>query len=213
MVLYFVEHYQIERKVPNDLLDTNISTDYSKVSSIFKIGGLEENNFETLLRILTEETYTTRLTPMYSFQKTFTVADMVSLLFYNGIMTMAGSVFTQTKFSVPNMVIKQLYYQYFYDFIIRQSAMQKLRINVYEFVDKLMLDNNIKPFIQHIETILTELSNRDKIKFDEKHLKILFASLFQQVGYYLIFSEYEVSKKIKYRKRLCRLIISSPPTF
>ena len=207
MVLYFADQYQRLRKYPRTLLDTNIATDYTKLSSIFKIGGYESSNFDTLLKLLSENQVTARITEMYSFERPFTLADMISLLYYNGILTIKGGSLLSLQFEMPNFVISQLYYQYFYELITRFAGLQDARIDVYSKVDELAINNNITPLIELTERFLTGLSNRDKIKYDEKHLKSLFASFFFQAGYYFIFSEYEVAKQSKPEKGYADLML------
>ena len=181
MVLYFADQYQRMGEYPDTLLDTNIATDYTKLSSIFKIGGYESSNFDTLLKLLSENQVTARITEMYSFERPFTLADMISLLYYNGILTIKGGSLLSLQFEMPNFVISQLYYQYFYELITRFAGLQDARIDVYSKVDELAINNNITPLIELTERFLTGLSNRDKIKYDEKTpqksiCKLLFSS-------------------------------------
>jgi hypothetical protein len=62
-------------------------------------------------------------------------------------------------------------------------------------VEQLALHNEILPFVQMIEKVLTTLSNRDSLGFDEKHVKAIITSLLYTTGIYTIKSEYETDKK------------------
>ena len=210
MVLYFMEQYQNEGVYPDTLLDTNLASDYSKISSVFKIGGQEENNFRVLEELLREGDVLVRLTRMYSFERPFTTDDMLSLLYYNGVLTISGAYNIRLKLSMPNFVITQLYYEYFYDLILRFSGMMSKRNEVYTCIDELSGQNHIAPLLSFVEQVLTELSNRDKMQFNEKQIKVLLTGFFYQAGYYLIYNEFEVIKEQGQKGYIDLLLIALP---
>ncbi len=76
------------------------------------------------------------------------------------------------------MSFKKLYYQYFHQIVLERSQLKVGNVNRDEKVHSLALYDDIQPLIQYVEAVLTELSNRDKMKFDEKYLKIFFTSIF-----------------------------------
>jgi hypothetical protein len=59
----------------------------------------------------------------------------------------------------------------------------------------LMFEGNFMLFVQEVQNVLKQLSNRDAIKFSEKHLKVLIFTLLNLNKTYYIKSEYEVAKK------------------
>lgn len=211
MVLYFTKYYERRKKYPDNLLDINIASDYSKVEQIFKIGGKEEKNLLVLNELLENETVTAQLTRQFSFKREFTRGDLISILFYNGIISIAERGLDKLIFKMPNYVIKQLYYQFFYNLQLDASDLHKARIDVGNKVDILAQKNKLESLIKITQNILTELSNRDKQQFGEKHIKILFTSLFYQVGYYTIFNELEVKKSETEKGYIDLLLVRRPP--
>ncbi len=50
------------------------------------------------------------LTGMFTFEREWTSNDLASLLFYQGVLTVRGRAGSFWTFSIPNFVIKRLYY-------------------------------------------------------------------------------------------------------
>ncbi len=211
MLLYFSKHFERTKKYPDELLDINIASDYSKVEQVFKIGGKEKENLSVLKELLENGSVSTQLTRQFSFKREFTRSDLISVLFYNGIVSIAERGLDKLIFKMPNYVIKQLYYQYFYNLQLDASDLHKARIDVGNKVDILAQKNKLQSLIAITQNILTELSNRDKQQFDEKHIKLLFTSLFYQVGYYTIFNELEVKKSETEKGCIDLLLVRRPP--
>ena len=112
MVLYFAAYYQVEKKYPDNLLDSNIASDYSKIRNIFKIQHQEESHLKTL-RILTDTgEIPAQLTTEFSLKKKFNRDDLVSLLFYMGFLTIHYEELGRLLFSFPNYAIEELYADY-----------------------------------------------------------------------------------------------------
>lgn len=211
MVLYFAMHYNRNKKYPKELLDTNIASDYGKVSQIFKIGGKEKDNLHILDDLLKNGQLRAKLTRQFNFKTPFTRDDLVSMLYYNGIVSIMGQSLEDLIFRMPNYVIQQLYYQYFHQLTLEKTHLDTAQIRINDKVQLLAQKNTIQPLIDHTQNILTELSNRDKQQFDEKHIKVIFTSLFYQVGYYTILNEYEVKKNDTEKGYIDLLLLRRPP--
>jgi Predicted AAA-ATPase len=73
MVLYFAVYYQSVKKYPDQLLDSNIASDYSKIRNIFKIQQNEDSHLNTLRLLSDRGEITAVLTTEFSLVKKFTV--------------------------------------------------------------------------------------------------------------------------------------------
>ncbi|MFN0201507.1 MAG: AAA family ATPase [Bacteroidia bacterium] len=194
MVLYFAYNYAENGKYPRNMLDINIMSDYSKIRKQFRIGGRESENIVILDDLLRENNVYSDLTEQFTFEKNFDRRDFMSLIYYNGLITIRGLKGSKINFKIPNYVIKRLYFDYF-----RQTLMEKAQITGdalgYEFaLDDLLFDNNIKPLIKVVNDLLKRLSNRDSIQFDEKHLKMIFATILSSSDALFFHSEYETNR-------------------
>ena len=195
MVLYFASIYISESRYPENLLDTNVASDYSKIRSILRLDQTNTQNFALLDELLTEGQITAQLTRQFSFERTFTRDDLVSLLFYMGIITIKEGQLTRLIFEIPNFVISQLYFEYFNQLLLDRANLRADEINIYDRVLQLAQENEIAPLIEAVEAILRQLSNRDAVGFDEKYVKAIFASLLYTTQIYTIHSEHETERK------------------
>ncbi|MDX2250206.1 MAG: AAA family ATPase [Bacteroidia bacterium] len=195
MVLYFAIEYQKEKRYPENILDTNVVSDYGKLQQLFRIGEVDEQHYEVIEALVEKREVSAKLTPQFSFDRTFKRDDFVSLLFYMGMLTIREPHLRRIVFQFPNYVIEELYYQYFSEILLEKTRISRSDIKLSEAVEQLAMQNNILPFVAIVEKILISLSNRDSIGFDEKHIKAIIVSLFHMVGIYTVKSEYETDRK------------------
>ncbi|MBE2281495.1 MAG: PD-(D/E)XK nuclease domain-containing protein, partial [Ignavibacteriaceae bacterium] len=175
-----------------DLIDNNIASDYSKIKKIFYINNSPENQ-QKLNEIITEEETTASITKKYSFERVFTPDDFVSLLFYNGMLTIKEVEFALIKFQIPNYVIKEIYWSFFKDEILKGLQVSLNESSLQQAINDLAKNNNMDRWIGEIERVLDLLSNRDFQNFDEKYVKMLFITLASFTQLYIIKSETEVA--------------------
>ncbi len=195
MVLYFASEFSQTGEYPQELLDVNIASDYGKLRELFRVEGQEVQNFTVLNELITEGQISAQLTRQFSFEKVFTRDDLVSLLFYLGIVTIKNAELSRFVFEPPNFVIRQLYFTYFQQLILQRASLRSDDLLIYDRVLQLAQKNEITPLLEAVETILSQLSNRDAIGFDEKYLKAIFASLLYPTQIYTIHSEYETNRR------------------
>lgn len=93
MILYFLKEYSIKGAYPEEMLDSNIITDYQEVRNIFNIDEGEIDRFELLNELIEIGHIDFPLTRMYNLVHRFNEDDFLSLLFYMGLLTFkeAGS--------------------------------------------------------------------------------------------------------------------------
>ncbi|MGB0930967.1 MAG: AAA family ATPase [Chitinophagales bacterium] len=211
MVLYFASEYMREKNYPENLLDPNIATDYNKIRRLFKIKGKEKKHLTYLEVLLETGEIKSALVRQYEIVKRFDKKDFISLLYYTGITTIDRASYTSVFFKMPNYVIKELYYQYFHQILLERSQVGVDSVDLEEKALALALDNDLQPIIEYTESILTELSNRDKMKFDEKYIKIIFTSIFFTARIYTIRNEVEVKKSTTEKGYADILLIQRPP--
>lgn len=192
MIWYFLSDLIPYKRYPLSLTDNNIASDYSKMAYIVNLSA-SETKPEVLNRIFTEGETASMLTTQFSFQRRFTDDDMVSLLFYNGLLTLKEEYGQRFKFIIPNYSIRELYWDYF-----REKKEEELNIqfrrneiddDMYEFIYK----GDTQRFLQAIEKVMAQLSNRDLRGFKEKDLKILVLLLCRAANVLIIESEVETS--------------------
>jgi hypothetical protein len=195
MVLYFAVYYQSMKCYPDNLLDSNIASDYSKIRNIFKIQQNEESHLETLRLLSDTGEITADLTTEFSLVKTFKQDDLVSLLFYMGFLTIRAEELGSLIFTFPNYVIKRLYADYFISICEEQTGLpidnSKLNLALRELANW----GNPELLYNQVREIIHVLSTRDAKDFNEMSLKAIFVSLMHQQKFCYVHSEFETERQ------------------
>ena len=195
MVLYFAVEFDYQRcAYPRRMLDENIASDYRKIMALFQIGNAE-TNFQVLDDLINQGEVTAVQQRKFEIDKHFDRHDFISLLAYMGFVTIIGATMLQTRFGIPNHVIRELYFQYFKVELEQRNQLTLPDQTLAAAIESLALQGELQPLAVEMERVLQGLSNRDFIKLDEKHIKTLLLTLLYQFPIYFIQSEREMGRK------------------
>ena len=190
MTLYFLDAYQEQGQVPEELVDINILSDYGKIEAFMNLCQ-NMNKIELLEKIVAEEPVESELTEKFNAEISFGEKELVSLLFYLGYLTIEQNEFGMSKFVTPNEVVRTIYSQYFLEYIKRKAGIQGKMKNG-EMIKEILYEGKIDKAIETLGTFLTNLSNRDYQRFDEKYIKVIFYSICRMLGAVYVKSELEI---------------------
>jgi len=124
---------------------------------------------------------------MYSVKENFK-----SLLFYLGMLTIKEQGPLGTVLKIPNHVIKTIYWEQYFQKINEDYDIQVRDVRI--AVNEMRMNGNIESFIEFLKKILEDLSNRDLIQMDEKHIKMMIITLLGVDSTYFVQSEVENNK-------------------
>lgn len=114
------------------------------------------------------------------------------------MLTIKDVIFKEYTLTVPNYVIKSIFWEYFIEKI---SYRDKVDIKIQELstaIRSMAVEGKIDLLSTYMNDLMTQLSNRDLIAFDEKHLKMILNTVFSLSGIYVVNSEYEVENGYRY---------------
>ena len=194
MTLYFLYMYQVQNQIPKELVDINIISDYSKIESFMDLCQ-NMNKIEILEKIVAGDLIESSLTEKFNAEIEFGEKELISLLFYLGYLTIKEIGFSKYKFQIPNDVIKEIYSNYFLEYISRKANIVVDSIDTETINKELLLEGKIGKLLDVLKEFLTNLSNRDYARFDEKYVKVIFYSIFRMLGTLYVKSELEVGGK------------------
>ena len=195
MVLYFIKNFDYKRcAYPEYMLDENIASDYGKIMAMFSIGD-RDTNYTVLEELLNQGEVSARYQRKFDFGKGFDRDDFISLLAYMGFISLQRKTLSGDIFTIPNHVMRELYFQYFKVEVERRNHITISDRAILLAVEKLALDNNIQPLMTELEQVLKLLSNRDSIWMDEQHIKTILLTLLYQSSAYFIHSEREMNRR------------------
>ena len=192
MMLYFLQQYSIMDQYPEVMLDTNVVSDYRRISNIFKIGGAENARFKLLEELVQTGSIDFPLTRLYNLVLGFSQNDFLSLLFYMGMLSFKEKTRIGWRCEIPNYVIKKLYFEYFTAIQLTKTRFSADPSAIEQGISTLLDDGNPEPFFKVAEEVLMQHhSNRDEMVYAEKHLQTLLIGLLCPYEAYFIHSEYE----------------------
>ena len=190
MTLYFLNEYCRLKEIPKKLVDMNILSDYKKIEAFMDLCQ-NMNKIELLEKIVAEEPVESELTEKFNAEISFGEKELISLLFYLGYLTIKENEFGTLKFVTPNEVIRKVYSDYFLEYIKRKAGMKE-EIKNGDMLKEILLEGKIDKAMEILGTFLTNLSNRDYQRFDEKYIKVIFYSICRMLGAVYVKSELEV---------------------
>ncbi len=192
MVLYFLKHFKDEQMYPFQMLDPNIAPDYGKLKQMFKVANWQ-NNITVLQEVLENGFVQSEIIYQFNFENDFSKKDFINFLFYLGNLTIQETAFNKIiRFKMPNKVIAQLYWHYYAELLYKNAQL------LYSFPDDIQmavadmaLSGDFSKFFSLVEKLLQNLSNRDFLRFDEKHIKMAIIAYLIQANIFNVISERE----------------------
>ena len=107
MCLYFLKSYIEQRKIPAQLIDSNIESDYDKLSDLLE--RCKEIEKKRILEVSEQEKeIVTDIVKIFNPSVEFGERELISMLFYLGYLTISGEEFWEAKLKIPNDVMEKL---------------------------------------------------------------------------------------------------------
>ena len=194
MCLYFLNNYIEQGKIPNQLIDMNIASDYSKIGRMLDLCKGEERE-KVIEKTVAGEGIVSDITQKFNPAMEFTQTDLISMLYYLGYLTIAGEVFEKPELKVPNKVMKEIYAEYFLQILSKNTDLQITENDYNEILREIALEGRVDKITELAQKYLKHLSNRDFIRFDEKYVKLIFYCIAMNLKIFRLKSEMEVQKK------------------
>ncbi len=165
MVLYFLYNYiDYKGNIPENMLDANISTDYNKLRMLIRKDRGFEHDASVIQTIVETGGITAQLKEHFPSESITDPDNFVSLLYYFGMLTIAGTQRSKIEFRIPNQVVREQLYGY----LMRTYRDNELSVDENErllLIENMAYDGDWRPYFDYIaETLQRYSSNRDKQK-------------------------------------------------
>lgn len=194
MTLYFLSKYLRYNQIPDNLLDSNIASDYGKIKSLIDLCDGKDKML-ILEKIVAGEPIISELTEKFNVEIEFSDKELVSLLYYLGYLTINEKKYSRFKFVSPNDVIRKLYTEYYLAFINNKINRNEFDLDMEKINSEILENGRIDTIIKTLEEYLSNLSNRDYSRFSEKYVKVIFYTLARSLGTMIVKSELEIGGK------------------
>ncbi len=193
MALYFIKEY-IKKggRIPEKLVDSNIKTDYNKMVKLIRLEKQFGSKTSLIQRITTEGQIYCNVESEFSLKDLTSYENLVSLMFYMGLLSVGGYENGRTKLIIPNSTVRQQYLDYMkksYELLISWKTDENI---LNDLGYNLAWNGEHEPFMRYIASCMKETSNnRDFEKTGEAFVKgFVLGQLGTNLNYYLAHSEY-----------------------
>ncbi len=195
IVLYIVNKYLQDHKLPHDPIDPNIRTDYGKLRYLIVESKKVNGNFNVLQEIVDQNEIASTLIDSFSMEETIDETKFISLLYYLGLLTIKDKTpGGRYLFKIPNLTVTTLLWEY-----IRKAIgeVYDLRINIrliQNLFEEMAFNGSWKPLFEYLLKEFYEVikSNRDFIWREEGVVMFLLTYLTLS-KLYIVEHEYETS--------------------
>jgi len=189
MILHFFNQWLMTGNYPDQLIDDNVRTDYGRINRLVA----NEANREVLEDIIIEEGIVADIITRFSFDMMYDEEYFVSLLYYMGLLTIGEIKYGKTRLEIPNHVTRVIFWEYIERRLKKEFGISYDVEEMAKSIWQMGFDGEIEPFLAYIsENVLSKLSNRDLINFDEKYIKVILFSYLVTSNLYRPVSEPEV---------------------
>ena len=192
MCLYFLNEYVMYKELPQKLIDMNMASDYSKLGKMLDLCQ-GDKLLEILEKTVSGEGIITNITEKFNPEMMFGDREFSSMLFYLGYLTIDEEELGFPKLSIPNLVMKEIYSDYFLK-VIGQGINIDVNADYIQIAKEIALEGKIDTLVELVHKYLNNLSNRDFVNFDEKYVKLVFYCIAMNLKLFRVKSEMEVNR-------------------
>lgn len=165
MVLNFISNYiDNEYDIPDSMVEANIRIDYDKLRMLIRHDKEFAHDASIIQQLVTQGFVIGTLNENFPAERINDPDNFLSLLFYFGMVTIDGTYKGETKFIIPNEVVRDQMYTYLLD-TYKENDLVYDRYSKGKLESKLAYDGQFKPYFEYIADCLKKYSSqRDKQK-------------------------------------------------
>ena len=187
--MYYLSNYLRNGRRPKELIDGNLAASGSKLQNIVELVNREEN-YKMLEDFILGKEIEGKVVGLFELDKHFNTNDFISMLFYNGYLTIKEVDGMITTYRIPNYVSEKLYAEYMLTLVDIQD---KYKVDISELqraIAQFGQRGNIEYLVKYVQEFLMYCSVRDKENFTEKELKHVFQMMLALTAQYYVYGEY-----------------------
>lgn len=196
MALYFLKEYVRKNgSLPDQMIDTNISTDYNKMKMLVRFERRFEQKSRLLQKITLQGWWRSELVREFSLGDLLKPSNVVSLLYYMGLLSWGPDERGRAVFVIPNEVVRQQYYHYMTECYAHTIDWQPDVAVLDELWSGFAYDGDCEALLAYLASLVKENSSvRDFGPEGEAFVKGFMLSHLCRTSSYYAQSEREASK-------------------
>ena len=194
MTLYYLRWQVDFHRAPEEMVDKNIRTDYSKLKMLARIDRdsvQEGDRMSTIEKIAAEGDIFVDLHTSFPAERITDIDNFRSLLYYYGLLTMCGTRGDLIKMSIPNNCVREQYFGFLRDYYQKYSSIDLHYLNV--MLTDMAYDGRWKPFFESVAQAYRENSAVRDAMEGERNLQGFLKAYLALASYYLVEPELEMN--------------------
>jgi hypothetical protein len=201
LVLYFLNEYLKNSRVPQTLIDRNVRIDYQKLRYLIIIDQKgaavpqTNGNFSRLKEIIENKSVHSTIEAGFPIAELINPENFVSLLYYFGLLTIVGSdEENKAILSIPNETVNRLYFDYIKETYAETGIFNLDIVKYSKMMKEMAFDGKWQPLVEYLsERMAASMGLRDLIT-GEKSIQAFLNVYLGLSNLYLIHSEKEINK-------------------
>ena len=194
MVLYYLKHSVPNEPMPDNLIDTNVRIDYTKLRHLLVLERRLNGNFDLLRHVIGEGQADADPSPGIPLDQLDQPEHFLSLLYYFGLLSIRGVSGGTARLGIPNQTVRRLMYGYLRDAYRDVGVFSVSHYHFAGLVRDMAYRGAWRPALEFIGAAIAEQTGiRDYID-GEKVVHAFLAAHFSVVGHFLIHCERELNK-------------------
>lgn len=194
MVLYFVNSLITSGRVPDNLIDPNVKTDYAKLRYLIVLDKKLNGNFSRIKQIAEAGEIMSEILPGFPAEELVKPSNFVSLLFYFGILTIDREEEGMVVLKVPNLTIRQMLFSYLERGYSEAGVFEVKMMELGSMMGDMAYRGVWRPVFEYFgEELRNQTSIRDYIE-GEKAMQTLHLVYMGLMNYFIIWPEQEANK-------------------
>jgi hypothetical protein len=195
MGLFFIREYiKKNGKIPENMVDSNISSDYNKMTKLIRFEKQFGEKTSLIQRINNDGYIYGTIKPEFALNDLDRYENLVSLMFYMGLLSVGDHQAGRTKLIIPNSSVRQQYFRYMqrnYDTFVSWKTDDNIMSDLgYSLAWK----GEHEKFFRYIASCMKDATkNNDFNKYGEAFVKGFFLCQFGvNLNYFTPFTEQEL---------------------
>jgi len=193
MILYFINKFKTNYKLPREMIDINVRSDYSKLKSIIYTNKKLNGNFKILQTLIGGESISVaNLVQDFSALNIEKENNFKSFMFYLGLVTIKDRGF-DLNLKIPNETVKRIDIDFLKDALEIEKVFEINISQIERDLKAFALQGNLQIF-QYIANLIKESTGIRDYIYSEQTVKSMYLAYLSLTPYYIVKSEEEMNK-------------------
>lgn len=191
MVLYYLGNQVRNGHSPDEMVNPNARTDYKKMKKLIQLDKLEPQRKSIIYQIAEQGYIDSTLVSYFPASEMVKFGNFVSLLYYYGMLTIAGTSGFMLRLGIPNNNVRKQYYGYLLEEYDRIRTVNHWQID--QAFQRAAVSGDWHPLVQTVSDEYEKTCAVRCLIEGERNLQGFFTAYFSLCPYYLTAPEVELS--------------------